>query len=480
MVNGKFLTMTPSQRQDFNADLKRVLRQYGITTESAIMEMIDKTEPELQDRIIDKMEEKGLCGGSSIHCACATFDSMKDIEKANKIIAEYHKLYGRDGIRKALQRVASDGQFRRSKSPMINYLQNLYSTYRSGYGQWPTNTTTGSPFSDGNIRDRTNIVRNLSGNSSGAGQTFRRSSNTSIVNQSDRSILFGGGLVGSSTNPAGNRAGQGTYGAVNNQDFELGVLIDSSNLQNNIDKNQFTLTSAIGIVPTTPAAFNSTYVPCWIFTCNRGTTIPTAGATYTNNSVTHTVKYAYDTGSAWMIITTAGTWTASGSTLSKSGGTGDASITFTASTGQSNAVTNTVKNAVLDLSYISCNPSSQTPPPTVSGLGYQALAKTGGTGDAIILYSAFSQIGNLWYQDDQSFNQILVSGGVGSFLVQRSVQNQSGISVTVSETGISYDSFNSGTYDFLYNHDAAPASFTAQVLANQQFFAFIYTFSISM
>ena len=81
---------------------------------------------------------------------------------------------------------------------------------------------------------------------------------------------------------------------------------------------------------TSKSGFNANYV----FTISGVTVVPVFGATYTNNSQTFTVVGANTSGtpgsiSGYLFCTAGGAPTASG-TLTKTGGTGDATITFSA------------------------------------------------------------------------------------------------------------------------------------------------------
>jgi hypothetical protein len=68
----------------------------------------------------------------------------------------------------------------------------------------------------------------------------------------------------------------------------------------------------------------------WVFTVSGITITPTAGATYTNNSVTYTVVSASITAGSGTVTTTGSGAPLTSGTLTKASGTGDASITFSA------------------------------------------------------------------------------------------------------------------------------------------------------
>ena len=475
MMYNPLLRMKPLTAENYLDQLRRVCKESGIKIEDMALALHDEMnrDPAKHDNFLEKLEQKGMLSGISWKMGMAVYDNMFHARQMEKEWRANPTLTIQDVIKRSRP---SYFEWRRSKSPMMPIIQFLYSAHRSSYNTW-SYAGGPPPYYDTNVRDRTNLLRNLA--STNPALTMRLALSSSIVNMSDRSILVGAGLVGSGANPAGCMAGNGTYGAVNYNDWEMGLLVDTGT---GYSKFQFALTSAGSITPTTAAIFGATYVPCWIFTCTIGTTIPTAGATYTNNGVTFTVKAAFVSGSNWIIIATAAAWTASGSTLTKATGTGDSTITFSASQGAANTTTYTIKNAVPSLAYVGVLPSAQVAPPSASGsaLGYQALALTGGTGDAVLLYNSHSTIYQLYYQDDLSLNGITATGSSGSgsasWSFQRLFQNLSAGNVTVSESGISA---NSG-YNIVWVKDAAPTSFTAVTLAPPQVLMTVYQNSLAL
>lgn len=68
----------------------------------------------------------------------------------------------------------------------------------------------------------------------------------------------------------------------------------------------------------------STYYPTFAFSCSSFSVVPTSGATYTNNSATFTVTQVVGN---YLYATSSGTPAAFG-TLTKTGGTGDGTVTF--------------------------------------------------------------------------------------------------------------------------------------------------------
>lgn len=91
---------------------------------------------------------------------------------------------------------------------------------------------------------------------------------------------------------------------------------------------------ALSAPPPTKQLFTTTgSTTGYVFTVSGISVAPTAGATYTNNSQTYTVVGI--TNSNTLLWTShSGSTSTTGSTLTKTGGTGDASITFTASATQ--------------------------------------------------------------------------------------------------------------------------------------------------
>ena len=94
-----------------------------------------------------------------------------------------------------------------------------------------------------------------------------------------------------------------------------------------------TWTSSNGSPPTKQLFTNIGATTGYLFTVSGITTPPTAGATYTNNSVTYTV-IGITNSNTLLWASVSGSQTFSGTTLTKTGGTGDATITFVGATTQ--------------------------------------------------------------------------------------------------------------------------------------------------
>lgn len=104
-------------------------------------------------------------------------------------------------------------------------------------------------------------------------------------------------------------------------DFD--TWLNSAYMTNNTDIPSFMVTGA-NAAPIPSFTANS-----YTFQVSGVSVSPTAGATYTNNAITYTVTYVRLVGGAGQIVATgSGAPTTSG-TLTKSAGTGDATITFT-------------------------------------------------------------------------------------------------------------------------------------------------------
>jgi hypothetical protein len=135
----------------------------------------------------------------------------------------------------------------------------------------------------------------------------------------------------------------------------------------------FTVTSA-------SATLAATYVPAYVFTVTAANA--TVGATYTNNGATFTVA-ATIAGATTLVTTSPGTPAASG-TLTKATGTGDATIAFSAVTGNNSSSVFNVAKTIASLTTLITQSTASSP--NSSG----RLVKTAGTGDAVIVYSAIS------------------------------------------------------------------------------------------
>ncbi len=138
---------------------------------------------------------------------------------------------------------------------------------------------------------------------------------------------------------------------------------------------------------TTGSATNAaTYVPAWVFTVTAANA--TVASTYTNNGVTCTTA-ATIASQTTLVMTCPGTPLASG-TLTKSGGTGDSTITFSAKAGNpsSTATFTIVKTLASGTTLIA---DSLNDGQNASG----RLVKASGTGDAVIVYSSYTGAKNV-------------------------------------------------------------------------------------
>lgn len=146
-----------------------------------------------------------------------------------------------------------------------------------------------------------------------------------------------------------------------------------------LDFFTFTITSG-------SATLAATYVPAWVFTITTGSA--TVASTYTNSGVTCTTS-ATIASQTTLVMTCPGTPAASG-TLTKTGGTGDSTITFSAKVGNpSSTATFTVAKTVASGTTLIMD--SITDGHNASG----RLVKTAGTGDAVIVYSSFTGAKNV-------------------------------------------------------------------------------------
>lgn len=115
--------------------------------------------------------------------------------------------------------------------------------------------------------------------------------------------------------------GTGTYTAGNFCDFE--TWLNTAYITNNTDAPSFMVVGADA------APIPSFTASSYTFQVSGITVSPTAGATYTNNAVTYTVTYVRLVSGAGQIVATGSGASTSSGTLVKTGGTGDANITFT-------------------------------------------------------------------------------------------------------------------------------------------------------
>ena len=134
------------------------------------------------------------------------------------------------------------------------------------------------------------------------------------------------------TDSAGDRGGALLYGIFN-------ATPASQSLTTNVGNFNITDVGTVGAEKLTNGTFTGnttswTLGAVWFygyaFTVSGVTTAPTAGATYTNNSVTYTVKYSVITDGAGTVFTTGASDPTASGTLVKASGTGDANITFSA------------------------------------------------------------------------------------------------------------------------------------------------------
>ena len=222
-----------------------------------------------------------------------------------------------------------------------------------------------------------------------------------------------------------------------------------------------------------PTATGSLYKE-YVFTVSGITTIPTAGAIYTNNSNTFTVVSTSITAGSGT-ITAWGTGVPSSSgTLTKTSGTGDATITFSAQTsGIGDAVltfstlnyTFLINDIVTTMPTVGAvytnNGSTFTVVSTTTSIGGQqygsitcagtgapsasgTLTKTSGTGDSAILFSSFltQQLGGAGiYTVTQAYS---VSSTTMNAIASQIVYSVANTDITITGNGILDGNFVKG------------------------------------
>jgi hypothetical protein len=171
----------------------------------------------------------------------------------------------------------------------------------------------------------------------------------------------------------------GSNWQVTEHDTNTGWVSDTTAIASNFD---FTITAPGGSGITIGAVYDSTYA----FTVTALTVQTNVGATYTNNGNTYTVRQQANIGATLLITTGSADPSASG-TLTQSGGTGQASITFSSFVGEPIGRTFTAAATVSAGGTTLYATGAFNPAPT-SGTGYLFLSS--GTGPTIVTFSAWT------------------------------------------------------------------------------------------